>query len=121
MVRIGRRKIAVVGQRQQTDTMGRLRAFEKPVSSTADDPEAINMAAHLGTEKMSPSLSQLENGDHRPPAANAYAHVTPEMEKAVVRKLDNRLVPLVTVLCRFEPRSTLRSVLTMSYRPACVP
>ena len=75
--------------------MGFLSRFEKPVPSTADDPAAISTAAHLGTEKA--DIGQVENGKESLSAANGY-HVTPEMERRVVRKLDKRLVPLVMVL-----------------------
>ena len=72
--------------------MGFLSRFSKPVPSTAEDPTAIQAAAQLGTEK--PDISQIEAGNNISNGENVY-HVTPEMEKRVVRKLDKRLVPLV--------------------------
>jgi hypothetical protein len=72
--------------------MGILSRFAKPVPSTAEDPAAIQAAAHLGTEK--PDISQVEAGNKSSNEENVY-HVTPEMERRVVRKLDKRLVPLV--------------------------
>jgi hypothetical protein len=75
--------------------MGLLSRFAKPVPSTAEDPAAINTAAHLGTEK--PDISQAEAGNEGPNGGIPY-HVTPEMERQVVRKLDKRLVPLVMML-----------------------
>jgi hypothetical protein len=72
--------------------MGILSRFAKPVPSTAEDPAAIQAAAHLGTEKS--DISQVEAGNKSSNGENVY-HVTPEMEQRVVRKLDKRLVPLV--------------------------
>lgn len=75
--------------------MGLLSRFEKPVPSTAEDPAAIATATQVDEEKQ--VASQLETeGEGRNGAA---AHVTPAMEKKVVRKLDKRLVPLVMGLC----------------------
>lgn len=78
--------------------MGLLSRFEKKVPSTADDPAAINTAAHLERDPEKHEISQLER-DGESPNGTPY-HVTPEMEKQVLRKLDRRLVPIVMVLCR---------------------
>jgi hypothetical protein len=75
--------------------MGFLSHFEKPVPSTTDDPAATSTAAHLETEKA--DVSPVEDGNESPNAATAH-HVTPEVERRLVRKLDKRLVPLVMVL-----------------------
>jgi hypothetical protein len=72
--------------------MGFLSRFAQPVPSTAEDPAAIQTAAHRKTEK--PDISQVEAGNQNSNGGNVY-HVTPEMEQRVVRKLDKRLVPLV--------------------------
>lgn len=79
--------------------MGFLSKFEKEVPLTADDPAAINTAAHLDLEKQ--EIAQLESENQSPDSRNVY-HVTPEMEKRVIGKLDKRLVPLVMFLCEFN-------------------
>jgi hypothetical protein len=81
--------------------MGFLSRFEKKVPSTADDPAAINTAARLDQDPEKHEISQLE-GEGGSPNGAPY-HVTPEMEKQVLRKLDTRLVPLVMVLCTTLP------------------
>ena len=78
--------------------MGFLSRFEKKVPSTADDPAALDAAAHLDRDPEKHEISQLEQDGGSPNRAAPY-HVTPEMEKQVLRKLDRRLVPLVMVLC----------------------
>lgn len=77
--------------------MGFLSRFEKKVPSTADDPAAIDTAARLDQDPEKHGISQLE-GDGASPNGVAPRHVTPEIEKQVLRKLDTRLVPLVMVL-----------------------
>jgi hypothetical protein len=78
--------------------MGFLSRLEKKVPSTADDPAALNTAARLDLDPEKHGTSQLERDGG---SANGQApyHVTPAMEKQVLRKLDTRLVPLVMVLC----------------------
>lgn len=78
--------------------MGFLSRFEKKVPSTADDPAAIDTAAGLDKDPEKHGISQLERDGGSPNGVAPY-HVTPEMEKQVLRKLDTRLVPLVMVLC----------------------
>ena len=73
--------------------MGFLSRFSKPVPSTAEDPAAIQTAARLGTEKA--HISQTEAGNTSNGENGTAYHVTPEMERKVVRKMDKRLVPLV--------------------------
>jgi hypothetical protein len=80
--------------------MGLLSKFEKKVPSTADDPAAITTAAHLNYPEKT-EVAQLESGHESPSAGNGF-HVTAEMERRVVRKLDKRLVPLVMGLCMFS-------------------
>jgi hypothetical protein len=75
--------------------MGFLSRFEKKAPSTADDPAAINTAARLEQDPEKHEISQLEG----PNGNGAPYHVTPEMEKQVLRKLDSRLIPLVMILC----------------------
>jgi hypothetical protein len=77
--------------------MGFLSKFQKKVPSTADDPAAIEIAAHLDQDPEKHEISQLEGHGDSP--NGAPFHVTPEMEKRVLRKLDKRLVPMVMVLC----------------------
>ena len=72
--------------------MGLLSRFTKSEPSTAEIPAAITTAAHLDPEKN--EIAQLESGHESPSAGNGF-HVTPEMERRVLRKLDKRLVPLV--------------------------
>lgn len=73
--------------------MGPLSRFSKPVQSTAEDPAAIQAAARFDTEKADISLAGAGNTSN---AENGTPyHVTPEMERKVVRKMDKRLVPLV--------------------------
>ena len=79
--------------------MGLLSRFEKPVQSTADDPAAVNTAARLSTEKT--DVRHVKNGTGGPNTEITY-HVTPAMEKSLLRKLDKRLVSLVTVLYLFS-------------------
>jgi len=76
--------------------MGFLSKFEKQVPPTAEDPEAITAAVGLGNEKS--DTNQNESGNENTTAANGF-HVTPEMERKLVRKLDTRLVLLVMGLC----------------------
>lgn len=83
--------------------MGFLSRFEKKVPSTADNPAAINTAARLEQDPEKLDISQVD-AEGQSPNGVPY-QVTPEMEKRVLRKLDSRLVPLVTVLC------------TLLYRP----
>jgi hypothetical protein len=96
--------------------MGFLSRFTQPVPSTAEDPTAIETAAHLGAEK--PDVSQVEAGNEGPNGGNAY-HVTPEMEQRVVRKLDKRLVPLVMILylLAYLDRSNIGQVPLLSNSP----
>jgi hypothetical protein len=75
--------------------MGFLSMFEKAIPSTAEDPAAIATATHSDPEKQ--AVGEVEKGNEIP--GGISAHVTSEMEKAVVRKLDKRLVPLVMGLC----------------------
>lgn len=77
--------------------MGILSRFEKRVPSTAEDPAAISTAAHLDPEKQ--DAAQFDGGDVGSSNGRPAFHVTSEMEKRVVRKLDQRLVPLVMGLC----------------------
>jgi len=87
--------------------MGFLSKFEKEIPSTADDLAAINTAAHLDPKKQ--EIAQLENENQGPDRRNVY-HVTLEMEKRVVGKLDKRLVPLVMFLCEFNNQG-IRNIL----------
>lgn len=73
--------------------MGFLSKFERKVPSTADDPAALSTAARLEQDPEKHDISPVE-ADKASPNEAAY-HVTPEMEKRVLRKLDSRLVPLV--------------------------
>lgn len=59
--------------------------------STAEDPAALASATHSDPEKQ--TVGEIEGRTESP--SDIAPHVTPEMEKAVVRKLDKRLVPLV--------------------------
>jgi len=76
--------------------MGILSKFERKAPPTADDPTAIEAAAHLDRdpEEHDTSISGLETSGHGSNGA--------EMEKQVLRKLDTRLVPLVMGLCRWS-------------------
>jgi hypothetical protein len=76
--------------------MGFLSKFEKQVPSTAEDPEAITAAVQIGNKKS--DTNQKESGNESTTPANSF-HVTPEMERKLVRKLDTRLVLLVMGLC----------------------
>ena len=78
--------------------MGLLSRFEKKVPSTAEDPAAINTAAHIGQDPEKHEIHHLDGDGENPNMA--HYHVTPELEQRVLRKLDTRLVPLVMVLCR---------------------
>jgi hypothetical protein len=79
--------------------MGLLSRFEKKVPSTANDPVAISTAGRLEQDPEKHEISQLEQDNESPNGKGTPYHVTPEMEKQVLRKLDTRLVPLVMVLC----------------------
>jgi hypothetical protein len=79
--------------------MGLLSRFEKKVPSTADDPAAISTARRLEQDPEKQEISQLEQDNESPNGNRTPYHVTPKMEKQVLRKLDTRLVPLVMVLC----------------------
>ena len=79
--------------------MGLLSRFEKKVPSTADDPAAISTAGRLELDPEKQEISQLEQDNESPNGNGTPYHVTPEIEKQVLRKLDTRLVPLVMVLC----------------------
>jgi hypothetical protein len=81
--------------------MGLLSKFrpERPPTAEIAAQSVDNDGAADKSE--SPNLSQIENGDNSPSVANGF-HVTPEMERRVVRKLDTRLVPLVMVLCKSQ-------------------
>lgn len=93
--------------------MGFLSRFEKKIPPTADDPAAIETAARLAQDPEKHEISQLER-DGDSPNGTPY-HVTPEMEKRVLRKLDRRLVPLVMVLCRTQfPHLHSINILTMA-------
>jgi MFS family permease len=79
--------------------MGLLSRFEKKVPSTTDDPAAISTAGRLEQDPEKHEISQLEQDNESPNGNGTPYHVTPEIEKQVLRKLDTRLVPLVMVLC----------------------
>jgi hypothetical protein len=79
--------------------MGLLSRFEKKVPSTADDPAAIRTAGRLEQDPEKQEISQLEQDNESPNGDGTPYHVTPEIEKQVLRKLDTRLVPLVMILC----------------------
>jgi len=79
--------------------MGLLSKFEKKVPSTAADPAAISTAGRLEQDPEKHEISQLEQDNESPNGNGTPYHVTPEIEKQVLRKLDTRLVPLVMVLC----------------------
>jgi len=79
--------------------MGLLSGFEKKAPSTADDPVAISTAGRLEQDPEKHEISQLEQDNESPNGNGTPYHVTPEIEKQVLRKLDTRLVPLVMVLC----------------------
>lgn len=81
--------------------MGFLSRFEKKVPPTVDDPAAIETAARLGQDPEKHEISQVEGSEG--PNGAPY-HITPEMEKNVLRKLDTRLVPLVMILCELLPQ-----------------
>jgi hypothetical protein len=74
--------------------MGFLSRFEK-VPSTMEDSAVVAAALQIDTEQQ--GVGQVKSGNDN--ANGIPFHVTPEMEKRVVRKLDKRLVPLVTGLC----------------------
>lgn len=72
--------------------MGFLSRFEKKEASPVDSSAAIPTANHPASEVQDDE--QLENG-----ITGSPVHVTPKMEKQLIRKLDKRLVPLVMGLC----------------------
>jgi hypothetical protein len=77
--------------------MGFLARFEKKVvPPTAESPAVDVAAAQTDSEKM--ATSQLEGHHGIAPAQNIY-YVKPEVEKRLLKKMDQRLVPLVMVLC----------------------
>lgn len=79
--------------------------FSKP--SQPEDPSAINpaLAPDIDTEKQDAAQIELGNMGTNENGNGAEGivpfHVTPEMEKRVLRKLDRRLVPLVMGLCAY--------------------
>ena len=98
--------------------MGLFSRFEKKVPSTAEDPAAIQTAAHVDRDPEKHDIAQLEDGGEG--RNEASYHVTPEMEKHVLRKLDMRLVPLVMGLCASSntclPRNTMLTVMQICWR-----
>ena len=82
-----------MGILRSIDTMGFFSKVGKPAPSTANDPAALDIATHSDPEKQ--VVGEIEAGNDSP----IVPHVTPDMEKAVVRKMDKRLVPLVMGLC----------------------
>ncbi len=62
-----------------------------PATTTAyvEDPK------DNASNKLIRAKTELENADHH--------HINPEIEKAVRRKFDLHVVPLVTALCSFVP------------------
>lgn len=68
---------------------------ELKIPSTAEVPAAVNIAAHIGTEICT---TEDESGIDSPRHGN-QPHVTPEMEKRLLRKLDRRLIPHIMFLC----------------------
>jgi hypothetical protein len=75
--------------------MGCLSKFEKKVCPTDEDSAVAETAARLGTGKREPGdESGIETIHH-----GNEPHVTPEMEKRLLRKLDRRLIPHIMFLC----------------------
>jgi hypothetical protein len=75
--------------------MGSFSKFEETVCPTDEDSAAAETAAHLGTGKREPGdESGIETTRH-----GSEPHVTPEMEKRLLRKLDRRLIPHIMFLC----------------------
>jgi hypothetical protein len=68
----------------------------KKIPSTAEDPAAIRTAARLQQDAEKGEVGQVDRGGS---PIEAPSHITPELERRVLRKLDTRLVPLVMVLC----------------------
>jgi hypothetical protein len=87
--------------------MGLLSKLETKVPSTAEDPAVINTALRLDQDPEKHGIAHLEGEGGR-----TEVHVTPEMEKRVLRKLDTRLVPLVMTLCVFQPENP-KSIILM--------
>jgi hypothetical protein len=75
--------------------MAILSRFTKEVPPTADDTTAVSKAADLDPENQGILHTHSTNGN----PGQAQCHVTPNIEKRVLRKLDTRLVPLVMFLC----------------------
>jgi len=75
--------------------MGCFSKFEKKVCPTDEDSAVVETAARLGTGKREPGdesgIETIRHGNE--------PHVTPEMEKRLLRKLDRRLIPHIMFLC----------------------
>jgi len=75
--------------------MGALSRSEKAVAATTGVLTQNDSEPHITTDKL---MMEGEAGIESPGHGNAV-HVTPEMEKRLLRKLDRRIVPLIMVLC----------------------
>lgn len=72
-------------------------------------PTAINQ---LDSEKGAhDDIQKTEKGAH---AGSDSAIIDPQTEKRVVRKMDLRVVPLVSALCTFSPHFLFNVLLSMS-------
>jgi len=68
----------------------------EPVSEPA--PTAIDLAAE---DKEKDAGAYLEHAGTATTDVNAHSHyIDPAMERRVVRKIDMRLIPLVTAMCK---------------------
>ena len=75
--------------------MGCFSKFERKVCPTDEDSAAAETAAPFGTGKREPGdESGIETTCH-----GNQPHVTPEMEKRLLIKLDRRLIPHIMFLC----------------------
>ena len=77
--------------------MGLLDRFARPAPATATDPveDVGKDGSESDPEKAGHGLQvDMAITPHNP-------HIDPEIEKSVVRKLDWKVTPLVTVLCKY--------------------
>jgi hypothetical protein len=55
------------------------------------------MVDSLDIEKKEEQVSHVESA----PQGYQFAHIDPDVQKRVVRKMDRNIIPLVVALCRF--------------------
>jgi hypothetical protein len=75
--------------------MGVLSSSANGVSASSEVSARIESEPYIGTD----ILMKGEEADVETPSRENEPHVTPEMERRLLRKLDRRIIPLIMALC----------------------